>query len=88
MVDDASIARELGRGTSSDDACRALVELALDRGGRDNVTVVVATYRRLGPPGARPHRRSRHEPGSKLNAAPDPAARVMACHGRFQSSGW
>ena len=46
MVDDASIARELGRGTSSDETCRALVELALDGGGKDNVTVVVATYRR------------------------------------------
>ena len=54
MVDDASIARELGRGTSSDEVCRALVEQALDSGGRDNVTVVVATYRRPGPPGARP----------------------------------
>ena len=48
MVDDASIARELGRGTSSDEACRALVEQALDAGGGDNVTVVVATYRRAG----------------------------------------
>jgi serine/threonine protein phosphatase PrpC len=46
MVDDESIARELGRGSPSDEACRALVELALDRGGRDNVTVVVASYRR------------------------------------------
>src|SRR5262249_48759882 len=53
-VDDASIARELGRGTSSDEVCRALVERALDGGGRDNVTVVVATYRGPGPPGARP----------------------------------
>jgi protein phosphatase len=52
MVGDSSIARELGRGTSSDDVCRALIELALDAGGRDNVTVVVATYRRLEPPGA------------------------------------
>ena len=47
MVDDESIARELGRGTSSEEACLALVGLALDRGGRDNVTAVVATYRLL-----------------------------------------
>jgi len=54
LVDDASIARELGRGASSDEACRALVGLALDGGGRDNVTVVVATYRRPDPPAAGP----------------------------------
>jgi protein phosphatase len=43
-VDDEAIARELGRPTSSDDACRALIDLALDAGGKDNVTVVVASY--------------------------------------------
>ncbi|MEO2092321.1 MAG: protein phosphatase 2C domain-containing protein [Gemmataceae bacterium] len=50
MVDDALIARELGRGTSSDEVCRALVDLALGGGGRDNVTAVVATYRRSETP--------------------------------------
>ena len=45
MVDDAAIAAELGRGSPADDACRALVDLALARGGRDNITVVVAEYR-------------------------------------------
>jgi protein phosphatase len=45
LVDDDTIANELARGTSSADASRALLDLALDRGGRDNVTVVVATYR-------------------------------------------
>ncbi len=44
MVNDETIASVLGRGTSSEEACLALIELALDRGGRDNVTVVVATY--------------------------------------------
>jgi len=44
MVDDAAIARELERGASSQEACRALVDLALERGGKDNVTVVVARY--------------------------------------------
>jgi protein phosphatase len=48
MVDDESIARELGRGTSSDETCQALVAQALERGGRDNVTVIVATYRLQG----------------------------------------
>lgn len=46
MVDDESIAQELGRGTASEeDVCQALIDRALDRGGKDNVTVVVATYR-------------------------------------------
>jgi serine/threonine protein phosphatase PrpC len=49
MVDDAAITRELGRGTSSDEACRSLVQQALNSGGRDNVTVVVATYHQPGP---------------------------------------
>jgi len=52
MVDDASIARELGREESSDEVCRALVKKALEGGGRDNITVVVATYRRSQPRGA------------------------------------
>jgi len=49
MVDDESIARELGRMTSSDSVCRELIEQALDAGGRDNVTVIVATFRSPGP---------------------------------------
>ncbi len=42
MVDDATIAAELQRGPSSEEACQALIDLALERGGKDNVTVVVA----------------------------------------------
>ena len=45
MVDDATIAAELRRQASSAETCQALVDLALDRGGKDNVTVVVADYR-------------------------------------------
>jgi PPM family protein phosphatase len=44
LVDDGVIAKLLGEATTSGDACQRLVEQALDRGGRDNVTVVVAIY--------------------------------------------
>jgi serine/threonine protein phosphatase PrpC len=45
MVDDATIAAELSRRAPADVTCQALVDLALEGGGRDNVTVIVADYR-------------------------------------------
>jgi PPM family protein phosphatase len=45
MVDDATIAAELQRDRSADETCQALVDRALEGGGKDNVTVVVAGYR-------------------------------------------
>jgi protein phosphatase len=45
MVDDAGIADVLRTETRSDDACRVLVERANANGGKDNVTVVLASYR-------------------------------------------
>jgi protein phosphatase len=42
MVDDAEIAAILGRHADPEATARALVDRALERGGRDNVTVVLA----------------------------------------------
>jgi serine/threonine protein phosphatase PrpC len=44
MVKDEEVADLLDRHPSPPDACDALVALALERGGKDNVTVVVARY--------------------------------------------
>jgi protein phosphatase len=44
MVEDDVITRILSEATQSKDACQRLVQQALENGGRDNVTVVVAAY--------------------------------------------
>ncbi len=44
MVDDQTISGVLRGVETSAAACRSLVDLALENGGRDNVTVVVARY--------------------------------------------
>ena len=43
-VDDDTIAKTLLATQSSSEACSRLVQLALDGGGRDNITVIVAAY--------------------------------------------
>jgi serine/threonine protein phosphatase PrpC len=43
-VTDAHIAEILTRHSDSKQACHALIDAALDKGGRDNITVVVAAY--------------------------------------------
>jgi serine/threonine protein phosphatase PrpC len=45
MVPDEAIAGTLGKGKTAAADCRALIEMALEAGGRDNVTVVLARYR-------------------------------------------
>ncbi len=50
MAQDDEIAGILGRGESTEESCRRLVDLALERGAPDNVTVVVARYELSGTP--------------------------------------
>jgi protein phosphatase len=45
LVDDETITSLLLESSDSKDACDRLVQRALDNGGRDNVTVIVAAYR-------------------------------------------
>jgi len=45
MVDAAVIGSVLGTAASADEACQGLLEAALKKGGKDNVTVVLARYR-------------------------------------------
>jgi serine/threonine protein phosphatase PrpC len=44
MVDDSQIVEILLKGDTAQSACRKLLETALNNGGRDNITVIVARY--------------------------------------------
>ena len=44
-VDDDAIAAVLGKAQPSAEVAQTLLQCALDAGGRDNITVVVATFR-------------------------------------------
>lgn len=50
MVGDRDIEQVLARHTSPEQAAPELVQLALDNGGRDNVTVIVARFTSIVPP--------------------------------------
>ena len=43
-VDDDTIAATLGRALPANETCQRLVQLALEGGGRDNITAIVATF--------------------------------------------
>ena len=49
-VSDDEIAAELKALTSSERACRRLLDLALERGGSDNITVLIARATNVSPP--------------------------------------
>jgi serine/threonine protein phosphatase PrpC len=53
MVPQETIAAILGDAKTSEEACQRLMDAALDNGGRDNVTVVLARYRL--PNALKPH---------------------------------
>jgi protein phosphatase len=44
-LSDDAIATALADRTAPEDACAQLVQLALDAGGPDNITAIVARYR-------------------------------------------
>jgi protein phosphatase len=51
MVGDAAIGAILRQGGTAQEACQALVDLALEKGGKDNVTAVLARYTFARPEG-------------------------------------
>jgi protein phosphatase len=68
LVDDREIADLLERHSAPDDTCRLLVDLALERGGKDNVTAVIG---RFGFPGLGPDvRTSATTPPDGVNLEP------------------
>jgi protein phosphatase len=44
MITEAEITQILNQHPQPDDACQVLLDAALEQGGRDNITVLVATY--------------------------------------------
>jgi protein phosphatase len=44
MIPDTAIVEALGQSGSAQEVCQALIDLALDAGGKDNVTVVLGRY--------------------------------------------
>jgi protein phosphatase len=64
LVEDAEIARLLNAHPGPDDACHALIDLALQRGGKDNITVIIAHYAIPAPDTGGPHTASDPSPAT------------------------
>jgi serine/threonine protein phosphatase PrpC len=71
MIDDAAIARTLAWHDDPREAAEQLLGEALDRGGKDNVTVIVARYA-VSPGG----RRSPAAPGTAFESTSDSLPRL------------
>jgi protein phosphatase len=54
MVPEAQISATLARAATAQETCRALVDQALEAGGKDNVTVLLARYHAPSDPGHAP----------------------------------
>jgi protein phosphatase len=52
VVDDETIANTLAQPRRPDQQCEALIDRAVENGGSDDMTVMLAQYRVPGPPGA------------------------------------
>jgi serine/threonine protein phosphatase PrpC len=65
MVDDRLIARILHERDQPRNAAQALLDEALEQGGKDNVTVIVARYEIPGPGISSAQDSSEHEPREK-----------------------
>lgn len=50
-VEDAEIANAIEQEADPQEVCQSLLDLALERGGRDNITIVLARYEIPEPPG-------------------------------------
>ena len=70
LVDDATITSVLMETTDSNEACERLVQRALDAGGKDNVTVIVAAYR-LPEEAARPREQATDDTDTQAPSAGD-----------------
>jgi protein phosphatase len=82
MVDDASIARILAQCAAPRDAAQSLLDAALNGGGKDNVTVIVARYAITTPESGRGGKT--REQQTKFDTTSDSIETCVAAQGRRQ----